>query len=232
VQDIIRTTEARICCDPEWEAAYRRFETAEEEIAKFAARLRAIGASGWSRSDQIVEIFCGRGNGLIALEQLGFRRLEGVDLSEDLIRQYKGPAQRYVSDCRKLPFSDQSRDTIIVQGGLHHLPAFPGDLVAVLQEVQRVLRPGGRFVVVEPWRTPFLTFVHFVSEKTFFRYLWQKLDALAVMTEHERITYEQWLNHPQEILTLFDEFFTQRQRCISFGKLRFEGIRGECAVER
>ena len=222
---IIRTTTAQLCCDSEWEAAYRRFETPQEEIHKFVGRLNKFGASSWPKYDQIVEIFCGRGNGLIALHQLGFQRLEGVDLSEKLLLQYEGSAQCYVADCRSLPFEDSSRDVVIVQGGMHHLPELPGDLDSVLKEVHRVLRPGGRFYAVEPWRTPFLTFVHFVSERTLARRLWDKLDALAVMTEHERTTYEQWLSQGPEILSLLNHYFDPNSCTQSWGKLWYAGVR-------
>src|SRR5580700_4855758 len=78
--------------DP-WEAAYLRFETPEQEIQKFVSRLRKLGADQWPRDAEIVELFCGRGNGLNALERLGFTRLEGVDLSPRLIAEYRGLAK-------------------------------------------------------------------------------------------------------------------------------------------
>src|SRR5258708_13915839 len=93
--------------DP-WEAAYLRFETPEEEIRKFIARLNRLGAPQWPRNAEIVELFCGRGNGLIALQRLGFTRLEGVDLSPRLLAQFNGSAKGKVTDCRKHPFSDRS----------------------------------------------------------------------------------------------------------------------------
>src|ERR1700682_1296484 len=64
-----------------WEAAYLRFESPEEEIRKFIRRLTRLGAPQWPRDAEIVELFCWRGNGLLALQQLGFTRPEGVDLS-------------------------------------------------------------------------------------------------------------------------------------------------------
>jgi hypothetical protein len=66
-----------------WETAYSRFESPEQEIQKFTRRLNKLGAANWPRDADIVELFCGRGNGLHALSQLGFTRLEGVDLSAD-----------------------------------------------------------------------------------------------------------------------------------------------------
>src|ERR1700675_2296433 len=76
-----------------WEAAYLRFETPRQEIEKFMALLQKLGASAWPRDAEIVELFCGRGKGLSALQQLGFTRVEGVDLSPRLVAQYKGSAK-------------------------------------------------------------------------------------------------------------------------------------------
>ncbi len=194
---IVRHVEAgETCCDPEWEAAYKRFETPEEEIEKFTRRLRRFGLHRQPKNIRIAELFCGRGGGLVALQRLGLTNVEGVDLSESLLQEYRGVAKLHLADCRKLPFEDHSFDAAIVQGGLHHLPRLPEDLDAVLSEASRVLKPTGAFYVVEPWRTPFLRFVHAVVEQPLIRRVYKKGDALAEMTEHERETYEQWLGQP------------------------------------
>src|SRR5947199_1483196 len=192
--------------DP-WEAAYLRFESPEEEIRKFIRRLTRLGAPQWPRDAEIVDLFCGRGNGLIALQRLGFTRLEGVDLSPRLLAQFKGSAKCTVADCRRLPFADRSKDVLIVQGGLHHLPALPDDLDQTFSEMQRVLRTNGRVMFVEPWRTPFLTFVHFVSEIPIVRRLSNKMDAFATMSEHEIRTYTQWLSQPELMQKVAREHF-------------------------
>ncbi len=120
-------TQNALSPDP-WESAYLRFETPEQEIQKFISRLNRLGAPHWPRDAEIVELFCGRGSGLIALDRLGFTRVEGVDLSPRLVAQYRGPAKCIVADCRQLPFVERSKDVLIVQGGLHHLPTLPNDL--------------------------------------------------------------------------------------------------------
>src|SRR5258705_5908190 len=139
-----------------WEAVYLRFETPEEEIRKFTERLRRLGVSKWPRETNVVELFCGRGNGLHALARLGFRNVEGVDLSPRLLAEYAGDAQCYAGDCRELPFADKSKDAAIVQGGLHHLPILPDDLERVFAELRRGLRPGGKGGVGGPGPTPLL----------------------------------------------------------------------------
>ena len=208
--------------DP-WEAAYLRFETPQEEIQKFVARLRRLGAAQWPRDAEIVELFCGRGNGLAALERLGFTHIEGVDLSPRLIAQYRGPAKCFVGDCRQLPFADRSKDVLIVQGGLHHLPTLPDDLEKTFSEMQRVLRKDGRVVFVEPWLTLFLKFVHAISENPLARRLSNKMDALATMIHFEHRTYEQWLTQPDLIRKLAHSYFSPVHESFEWGKWNFVG---------
>jgi SAM-dependent methyltransferase len=206
-----------------WEEAYLQFETADQEIRKFVRRLKALGAPRWDRRAEVVELFCGQGNGLHALQRLGFSRLEGVDLSPRLVARYSGPAVCHVGDCRSLPFPTASKDIAIVQGGLHHLPTVAPDLDRALVEARRVLRPDGRFVAVEPWATPFLSVVHLVSEHPLARRLSRKLDAFARMAIHERDTYVQWLGAPDEILTILHRHFAPEREWIRWGKLMFVG---------
>ena len=213
---------ARQGIDP-WEAAYLRFETPEEEIRKFTERLRRLGVSKWPRETNVVELFCGRGNGLHALARLGFRNIEGVDLSPRLLAEYAGDARCHAGDCRELPFADKSKGAAIVQGGLHHLPILPDDLERVFAELRRVLRPEGRVVFVEPWLTPFLRVVHRVAQNPLARRLSVKLDALATMIENERQTYENWLGRPQEISQLARRYFQSEHESLTWGKWNFVG---------
>ena len=215
--------ESNVGVEDPWEAAYVRFETPEQEIRKFVKRLKKLRIDQLPQNTKIVELFCGRGNGLHALSRLRFTQLEGVDLSSRLVAMYRGPAQCYVSDCRKLPFSNESKDLLIVQGGLHHLPKLPEDLSQTFAEIHRVLRKDGRLVVVEPWRTPFLRLVHPISEIHLVRRCWSKMDALATMTQYERATYEHWLRQPGLILKLAREHFSPLREFFAWGKWMFVG---------
>ena len=206
-----------------WEQAYSQFETPQEEQKKFTRRLRKIGAAHWSRKSEVVELFCGRGNGLHALAALSFENIEGVDRSASLLAQYCGAARTYVSDCRNLPFESRTRDIVIVQGGLHHLESIPADLDKSLSEARRVLRPGGLFIAVEPWLTPFLFLVHALCGQPLVCRLWPKLNSLATMIELEGPVYESWVAQPQMILRLLENHF-EIERCrFAWGKLIFVG---------
>ena len=206
-----------------WEAAYLAFETPEQEIRKFIRRLRKAGAGQWPRDWRVVELFCGRGNGLHAPRRLGFRNIEGVDLSPHLLGNYRGDATCYVCDCRNLPFADHSKDLLVVQGGLHHLGKLPEELEQTFAEMQRVLRNDGLVMLVEPWLTPFLRLAHVVCQTRVARRYSPKVDALATMIEHERGTYEQWLGGAVEILSLSRAHFLPIKESFALGKWSFVG---------
>jgi SAM-dependent methyltransferase len=205
-----------------WEAAYLRFETPEQEIRKFTTRLHAVGVAGWPREARVLEMFCGRGNGMVALERLGFHALHGVDLSPRLVRLYRGRGHCSAGDCRALPLRSSSQDVVIVQGGLHHLPDVMLDLPIVVGEVQRVLKRGGLFVAVEPWLTPFLRLAHAACESPA-RRLWGRLDALATMIEYERETYTRWLANPEFVRAQLIRSFEPRLHHERWGNLVFSG---------
>lgn len=187
-------------------------------------RLRRLGAVRWPRDAPVLEAFCGRGNGLHALERLGFTNLTGADLSADLLEQYDGPAETRVCDCRALPWPDDSFHAVIIQGGLHHLTDLPGDLERCLDECHRVLQPNGKLLVVEPWNTPFLHVAHWLSEQRWLRRCWPRLDAFADMTENEAETYANWLGRADQLLECFGQRFGTTQLRIGWGKLNLVGV--------
>jgi ubiquinone/menaquinone biosynthesis C-methylase UbiE len=216
---IVKWTEGTVCCDSEWEDAYRRFETPQAEVAKFIRRLQVLGIDRLDRDSRVVDLFCGRGNGLIALSALGFRNLEGVDLSPALADAYDGEATLYVGDCRALQFADGTIDLVTIHGGLHHLPVLMDDFESVLSEMVRILKPGGLLALVEPWSTPFLTFVHTCCRQRLLRQLWPRLDALATMIDCEKTTYFNWLSRPAAIRAAIEQRFVVEFERVGYGKL-------------
>lgn len=94
-----------------------------------------------------LDVGCGTGNQLVANRAVGpFARLVGVDRSVGMLRQgqRKAPDISWVQgDGAVLPFRAQRFDFITCQYVFHHVQ----DKAALLGEVLRVLRPGGRFVL-------------------------------------------------------------------------------------
>jgi ubiquinone/menaquinone biosynthesis C-methylase UbiE len=108
------------------------------------------------RGDAVLEVGCGTG----ALSLDAYRRVgpsglvAGIDPAPRQIARARANAARQVwpidfrlAAIEQLPFVDAAFDAVLSTFMLHHLP---GDLkLRGLQEVARVLRPGGRLVVLD-----------------------------------------------------------------------------------
>lgn len=205
-----------------WEEAYQAFETPAQELRKFVDRLRSIGADGWDRDSRVLEVFSGRGTGLQAWHALGFRRVVGVDYSAALVFSSAAPGLGVIGDARRLPFASDSVDIAIVQNGLHHLE--PADDVGLaLSEMRRVLTPQGRMVIIEPWLTPFLRFVHAAAGQALARRLSRRLRAFQALREAECKTYDRWLATPAAHLELMHRYMTPDIERRRLGKLVLVG---------
>ena len=82
-----------------------------------------------------------------------YTEIIGVDVSERAIEAANdamgsGDVRFAVMDAMKLEFEDESFDTVSISASLHHMP----DIKKVLSEMTRVLKRGGRFIVLEMYR--------------------------------------------------------------------------------
>jgi SAM-dependent methyltransferase len=114
-------------------------------------------------SDRVLDLGCGEGRHLIGALLTADVQAVGVDLShEDLVTGRTkthdwadsiGESRRPVltqASGYALPFADNTFDAVICSEVLEHVPV----VAKVLQEIDRVLRPGGRLVISVPRRWP------------------------------------------------------------------------------
>lgn len=103
---------------------------------------------------RILELGCGSGELAVWLALQG-AQVDGVDISDESIRIANARASiNRVSDRaafvaiggEELPFSDGIFDAVVICVALHHM-----DVPRTLREMFRVLKPGGRFVAIEPY---------------------------------------------------------------------------------
>jgi ubiquinone/menaquinone biosynthesis C-methylase UbiE len=112
-------------------------------------------AVAMTRRGAAADLGCGPGQLVIELvRRAPGLHVTGIDLSEEMIARGQDKAHRAgvadrVSfrrgDARQIPFPDASLDLVISTLSLHHW----SDPVAVLDEIARVLRPGGSFLVFD-----------------------------------------------------------------------------------
>ncbi|MBL0713804.1 MAG: class I SAM-dependent methyltransferase [Desulfosarcina sp.] len=96
----------------------------------------------------------GRGTGGIheVLRMRGNRRrLIGIDISLGMLRYAQRKKMTVLrGDAAKLPFADNCFNGVLAKGVLHHIP----DMAVVVEEIARVLKPGGIAVLAEPNLSP------------------------------------------------------------------------------
>ena len=95
--------------------------------------------------ERLLEVGCGMGTDLLQFAR-GGAICTGVDLtprsieiSRHRFKLYDMPGMFLVADGERLPFSDDSFDVVYSNGVLHHTP----DTAAAVEEIHRVLQPGG-----------------------------------------------------------------------------------------
>jgi SAM-dependent methyltransferase len=103
-----------------------------------------------TRGLSVLEIGCGLGTDAAQFAKAG-ARYTGVDLTEaaiDLARrrfEISGLRGKFrVADAENLDFADDSFDRVYSHGVLHHTP----DIARAVAEIHRVLKPGGRAIVM------------------------------------------------------------------------------------
>lgn len=103
-----------------------------------------------SESGKILDVGCGNGN-LFTFLPDGKYELYGVDFSENMISEAKKncsvKASFIVGDAEKLPFDDDTFDILVCNASFHHY-IHPD---AVLEEMHRVLKDGGKLVIGDPY---------------------------------------------------------------------------------
>ncbi len=123
-----------------------------------AWRRQAVALVGVGPADRVLDAACGTGDLAEAFAAAGAGRVTGVDFSArmlELARRKAARARRkdggaavpdYVmADVTALPFEDRAFDIVSIAFGIRNV----GDPPRVLREFRRVLRPGGRLVVLE-----------------------------------------------------------------------------------
>jgi SAM-dependent methyltransferase len=123
------------------------------------------------------------------------------NMADAIVQRYPS-VSAVVGDCqRRMPYEDGFFDRVVVVHVLEHLP----DLPSCLDEVWRVLKPGGLFSVVLPCDPGMAyEFARKISAERIFKKRYGLPYGWFIRREH--------INSPQEIIKLLDDRFAELDR--------------------
>jgi ubiquinone/menaquinone biosynthesis C-methylase UbiE len=113
---------------------------------------RLVDAALLRDIDTVLDLGCGAGHTALAVAP-HVAHVTAVDLTPDMVAAASSLAEQRgisnitfdVADSARLPFADASFDVVTSRAAAHHF----ADVRAALSEAVRVLRPGGRCVIVD-----------------------------------------------------------------------------------
>src|ERR1041384_8034188 len=128
----------------------RFYELVEEHRYTKEWHIPAAAGFAHSKNLSVLEVGCGLGTDGAQFAKAG-AKYTGIDLTDaavDLAKRrfelFDLPGTFRVADAETLNFPDNSFDLVYSHGVLHHTP----DPAAAVREIHRVLRPGGKAVVM------------------------------------------------------------------------------------
>ena len=108
-----------------------------------------------SNNSEILDYGCGIGHSLKKVLEFNPKKITGIDISDVSIQKAKkiinnsdSTVELLVDNCEKTKFNNNSFDIVYGTGILHHL-----NLEICLDEINRILKPGGKLLFIEPLGT-------------------------------------------------------------------------------
>ncbi|WP_028890193.1 bifunctional demethylmenaquinone methyltransferase/2-methoxy-6-polyprenyl-1,4-benzoquinol methylase UbiE [Tenacibaculum ovolyticum] len=126
-------------------------------------RKKVVKLIGENNPQQILDIATGTGDLALMMAKLNPKKIVGLDISAGMLEVGKQKIEKanltdkiemIVGDSENIPFDDNTFDAITVSFGVRNFE----NLDKGLTEIYRVLKPGGKFVVLEtsnPTKFPF-----------------------------------------------------------------------------
>jgi ubiquinone/menaquinone biosynthesis C-methylase UbiE len=139
-------------------------------VQRFYEAPMLLRMAGRLDGKRVLEVGCGAGVGMeVILRKFGAASVLGMDLDPAMVKRaqrriqsYAGSAEAIVGDVTAIPATDGAFDAVFDFGIIHHVPNWE----KAIQEIRRVLRPGGLFLFEEVSKQALDRWVY----RTFFEY--------------------------------------------------------------
>lgn len=131
----------------EWSHTYDKYT-----FRYFMRRAQKDSISTISKKNfSVLDVSCGTGEGLLMLREKTNGRIEGIDISEEMLKIAKEKIKGKnitlkKANVEKLPYDDETFDAVISTEAFHH---YPNPKIAV-KEMARVLKKGGELIITDP----------------------------------------------------------------------------------
>ena len=126
---------------------YKAIFNSNEDFFKFL-ELNTINS-------EVLDFGCGIGSSLEKVIKFNPKKITGIDISEvsirkakDKVKETESEIELLVDNCEQTKFNSNNFDIIYGTGILHHL-----NMSMCLDEIKRVLKPGGKLIFIEPLGT-------------------------------------------------------------------------------
>jgi D-alanine-D-alanine ligase len=163
----------------------------------------------------ILDLCCGQGRHSIELAKRGFKYIYGLDRSRFLIQKAKSEARKLGLSCsfregdaRKLPYSTDIFDSVMILGNSFGYFESINDDVLVLKEIFRVSKPWGTLLID-------LTDGEYIK-RNFQRRSWEWIDKNLFVCRERSLSLDKQKLISREVIThvnkgvLVDQFYSER----------------------
>lgn len=147
-----------------------------------------VGALQLTGTERVLDIGCGAGHTAVAFAPFT-KECFGLDVTSEMVRiaaefaetRKLGHVHFSQGDAENLPFAEESFDVVTCRFAAHHF----WDIEKSVEEISRVLKPGGVFLLVDHYAPEDWELDHFVNE----------LDRTRDPSHVREYTLSQWENY-------------------------------------
>jgi len=188
-----------------WHEAYSGFQyhpILSEEKARMK-RFRRMGILNLNKDASILEVGSAIGTNLNLLKAQGFNSLSGIEPSQELVDRSTCKDLIKVNGAADIQFPDNHFDCVFVLGVMHHFPDLEYTLKS-MEEIKRVLKPGGVFCYNEPTKSMTRTLGEWFLMSPFSNlFFYSRRMKTLYAEEEEELGY--WLKNENNIMSKINE---------------------------